>query len=155
MKVRGTRIPLLVAMCAVALTAAACSSSGTAGTASGSSSSSGAHVVIGNIGAFSGALGSNEGGVPDAAAALEGLHRVQRRLIQPLFHREARVVPSLGYCADEHGAREMDDAAAMLAADPEIVRTIITHRFPLEDATEAFRVAADRAAGAIKVVLEP
>src|ERR1700722_1914284 len=67
MKVSGTRITVLAGMCAVALTAAACSSSGTAGPASGSSSSSGAAVLIGNIGAFSGALGSNEGGIPDAA----------------------------------------------------------------------------------------
>lgn len=43
----------------------------------------------------------------------------------------------------------------MLAAQPEILDTIITHRFPLEDAPEAFRVAADRASGAIRVVLEP
>jgi threonine dehydrogenase-like Zn-dependent dehydrogenase len=72
----------------------------------------------------------------------------------PLFQREARVVPSLGYCA-HGGGREMEDAAAMLADDPEIARTLITHRFPIEDATEAFRVASDRAAGAIRVVIEP
>jgi 2-desacetyl-2-hydroxyethyl bacteriochlorophyllide A dehydrogenase len=72
----------------------------------------------------------------------------------PLFNREARILPSLGYCRHE-GGREMDHAAAMLAEDPEITRTLITHRFPLEDAVEAFRVAADRAAGAIRVVLEP
>jgi 2-desacetyl-2-hydroxyethyl bacteriochlorophyllide A dehydrogenase len=72
----------------------------------------------------------------------------------PLFHREARVIPSLGYCAHDEG-REMEDAAAMLAADPEIVRTVITHRFPIDDAAEAFRVAGDRASGAIRVVIEP
>jgi 2-desacetyl-2-hydroxyethyl bacteriochlorophyllide A dehydrogenase len=72
----------------------------------------------------------------------------------PLFHREARVIPSLGYCAHE-GGREMEDAAAMLAADPEITRTVITHRFPIEDAGEAFRVAGDKASGAIRVVIEP
>jgi len=53
------------------------------------------------------------------------------------------------------GGRDLDDAAALLAAEPEIARTLVTHRFPLEEAPAAFRVAADRAAGAIKVVLEP
>jgi threonine dehydrogenase-like Zn-dependent dehydrogenase len=31
----------------------------------------------------------------------------------------------------------------------------LLHRFPLEDAVEAFRVAADRSSGALRVVLEP
>jgi 2-desacetyl-2-hydroxyethyl bacteriochlorophyllide A dehydrogenase len=72
----------------------------------------------------------------------------------PLFNKEARVIPSLGYCA-HNGVREMDEAAAMLAQDPTIAQTLITHRYPLEDAEEAFRVAADRGSGAIRVVLEP
>lgn len=72
----------------------------------------------------------------------------------PLFHREARLIPSLGYCAHEEG-RDMEDAAAMLADDPEIARTLITHRFPIGDATEAFRVASDKTCGAIRVVIEP
>ena len=72
----------------------------------------------------------------------------------PLFHREARLIPSLGYCAHQ-GGREMSDAALMLADDPELARTLITHRFPIEDAVEAFRVASDKAAGAIRVVIEP
>ncbi|MBV9950916.1 MAG: zinc-binding dehydrogenase [Acidimicrobiia bacterium] len=72
----------------------------------------------------------------------------------PLFNREASVVPSLGYCAHD-GSREMEDAAAMLAADPDIARTVITHRFPIADAAEAFRTAADRSSGAIRVVIEP
>jgi 2-desacetyl-2-hydroxyethyl bacteriochlorophyllide A dehydrogenase len=72
----------------------------------------------------------------------------------PLFHREARIIPSLGYCGHEDG-REMEDAAAMVADDPEIARALITHRFPIEDASEAFRVAGDRASGAIRVVIEP
>jgi len=72
----------------------------------------------------------------------------------PLFHREARVIPSLGYCRHDHG-REMEDAAAMVADDPEIAATLITHRFPIEDAAEAFRIAGDKASGAIRVVIEP
>ena len=54
-----------------------------------------------------------------------------------------------------HGEREFARAAMVLAENPEIASTVITHRFPLADAPEAFRVAADRASGAIKVVLEP
>jgi 2-desacetyl-2-hydroxyethyl bacteriochlorophyllide A dehydrogenase len=72
----------------------------------------------------------------------------------PLFNREARLVPSLGYATHE-GGREMEEAAAMLASDPEIARTLITHRFPIEEATQAFRVAGDKTSGAIRVVIEP
>jgi 2-desacetyl-2-hydroxyethyl bacteriochlorophyllide A dehydrogenase len=53
------------------------------------------------------------------------------------------------------GRREFADAAQMLADRPEIAKAVITHRFSLAEAAEAFRVAADRSAGAIKVVLHP
>jgi len=53
------------------------------------------------------------------------------------------------------GGRDVDDAAALLARTPTIASTLVTHRFPLDEAPRAFAVAADRAAGAIKVVLEP
>jgi threonine dehydrogenase-like Zn-dependent dehydrogenase len=72
----------------------------------------------------------------------------------PLFNKEARVIPSLGYCAHD-GGREMEHAAAMLADNPDIARTLITHRFPIADAAEAFRVASERAGGAVRVVIEP
>jgi threonine dehydrogenase-like Zn-dependent dehydrogenase len=51
--------------------------------------------------------------------------------------------------------RDVDGAAALLAMTPELPRTVITHRLPLDAAPEAFRIARDRKAGAIKVVLEP
>ena len=72
----------------------------------------------------------------------------------PLFNKEAQLIPSIGYCAHDHG-REMEDVAALLAAEPDVARTVITHRFPIEDAAEAFRVAADKSTGALRVVVEP
>ena len=56
-----------------------------------------------------------------------------------------------------HGedGRDMDAAAQVLADSPAVADAMVTHRFPLDDAAQAFAVAADRAAGAIKVVLEP
>lgn len=53
------------------------------------------------------------------------------------------------------GVREFGLVADMLAARPDIAATVVTHRFPLTRAQDAFRVAGNRAAGAIKVVLEP
>lgn len=57
---------------------------------------------------------------------------------------------------DRHGlVRDVDIAAQLLAQRPELPGIMITHRLPLDAAAEAFAIAANREAGAIKVVLEP
>ncbi|MCB0994157.1 MAG: alcohol dehydrogenase catalytic domain-containing protein [Acidimicrobiales bacterium] len=71
-----------------------------------------------------------------------------------LCMKEVRIVPSSMY-GRGGTLRDIDAAAQVLAASPELVPAIITHRYPLEAAPEAFATAADRSAGAIKVVLEP
>lgn len=53
------------------------------------------------------------------------------------------------------GGRDVDNAAALLATTPELAPTIVTHRFPLDGAVDAFEAAASRSSGAIKVILEP
>jgi threonine dehydrogenase-like Zn-dependent dehydrogenase len=75
-----------------------------------------------------------------------------------LLTKEVRVVPSAMYdhTGHTHGSgSEFEAAALLLAARPELVDALVHHRFGLDDAAEAFRVAGDRAAGAIKVLLEP
>jgi threonine dehydrogenase-like Zn-dependent dehydrogenase len=77
--------------------------------------------------------------------ALSGFTFVQKELalaVASMYGRSAQ-------------GRDIDAAAALLAARPELGELLITHRFPLEAAPEAFRTARDRKAGAIKVVLEP
>ena len=70
------------------------------------------------------------------------------------FLREIALRSSLGYCG-HHGRREFAEAAEMLAARPELTAMLITHRFPIDDAPEAFRVAQDKSKGVFRVVVEP
>lgn len=46
-------------------------------------------------------------------------------------------------------------AGELLSARPELTGTLITHRFPIEDAVEAFRVTRDKSMGVFRVVVEP
>jgi threonine dehydrogenase-like Zn-dependent dehydrogenase len=68
--------------------------------------------------------------------------------------KELTFINSNAY-GSHNGVRDVAEVASMLAGRPEIAEILITHRYPIEDAPEAFRVAADRKAGAIKVVIEP
>ncbi len=68
--------------------------------------------------------------------------------------KELKLQPSSMYGRHAAG-RDIEGGAALLAANKEIAPALITHRLPLDAAPEAFRIARDRQAGAIKVVLEP
>lgn len=67
--------------------------------------------------------------------------------------REVELIAASTYQAG-HCDGEFNEAGKLLAENPHIAEALITHRFPLEAATEAFATAADRAAGAIKVVFD-
>jgi threonine dehydrogenase-like Zn-dependent dehydrogenase len=64
--------------------------------------------------------------------------------------KEVTLVPRITY-----GHEDFLGAAALLASVPALREVMVTHRFSLEDAATAFRTAADRSTGAIKVLLHP
>jgi threonine dehydrogenase-like Zn-dependent dehydrogenase len=68
--------------------------------------------------------------------------------------KEVTLVPAFTY-GHHRGAAEFETAMGILVSLPDLADTMVTHHFSLDEAAEAFRVAGDRAGGAIKVVLHP
>jgi threonine dehydrogenase-like Zn-dependent dehydrogenase len=91
---------------------------------------------------------------PGGRILLLGLWWSPMQVGSALVLKEITFYPSSMY-GHHQGAREFAEAVNVLAARPDIGAAMITHRFALADAAEAFRVAGDRASGAIKVVLHP
>ena len=112
-------------------------------------------VVIDGAGSESGLVRASELARPGGRVVLLGVyHGVTPVPGVPTLVKELTWLGAMAY--ERHdGVREVDEVAQMLAIRPEIAETIITHRFPLDEAAAAFRIAADRSAGAIKVVLQP
>jgi 2-desacetyl-2-hydroxyethyl bacteriochlorophyllide A dehydrogenase len=71
-----------------------------------------------------------------------------------LMLKEARIVGGITYCRPGMQS-DFDVALGILSAEPERARALITHRFALDDASEAFRTASDKSSGCLKVQLSP
>jgi threonine dehydrogenase-like Zn-dependent dehydrogenase len=71
-----------------------------------------------------------------------------------VMFKELRILTGIMYGRGPTG-RDIETAVAVMEANPEVARALITHRFPLDAVDEAFEAAARRAEGAIKVVLDP
>jgi threonine dehydrogenase-like Zn-dependent dehydrogenase len=69
-----------------------------------------------------------------------------------LMMKEITVVPSIFY-GHTHEHHDFLEAIDLLTRTPHLIEAVVTHRFALTDAAEAFRVASDRKSGAIKVHL--
>jgi threonine dehydrogenase-like Zn-dependent dehydrogenase len=74
--------------------------------------------------------------------------------MEAAFVKEVAMRPSLGYCS-RYRRRDFAEAADLLAGRPELAETLISQRFPIEDAVEAFRTAQDKSKGVFRVVVEP
>ncbi|MGH9079408.1 MAG: zinc-dependent alcohol dehydrogenase [Acidimicrobiales bacterium] len=68
--------------------------------------------------------------------------------------KEVTMTPAFTY-GHHRGVPEFVAAMGILESIPDLAETIVTHHFSLDEAAEAFRVAGDRASGAIKVIVHP
>ncbi|HET8944255.1 MAG TPA: zinc-binding dehydrogenase, partial [Dehalococcoidia bacterium] len=71
-----------------------------------------------------------------------------------LMLKEVKMSGGLTYCRPGQHS-DFDTALSILRAHPDKARAIISHRFKLADAAQAFATAADKSTGAIKVQVSP
>ncbi len=71
-----------------------------------------------------------------------------------LILKEVTITGGITYCRPGQHS-DFDLALGILQADPERARAVITHRFPLERAGEAFATAADKGTKSLKVHVVP
>jgi len=111
-------------------------------------------AVIETGGTDSSVAGALDLVAPGGAVCLAG---TQNKTTLPfsIYTKEVTLITSFGYCCAKHSGWETASAAQFMAGNPVIAQTLITHRFPLEDFAEAFRVAQDKSARRFKVVIEP
>lgn len=74
-------------------------------------------------------------------------------LVPDFCGKEPALIPSAGYRC-KNPDRNFEEAGTILHRYPDISRALVTHRFPLDGVKEAFTTAANRSAGAIKVVFD-
>ncbi|MBI2913347.1 MAG: zinc-binding dehydrogenase, partial [Chloroflexi bacterium] len=71
-----------------------------------------------------------------------------------LMLKEARMAGGITYCRlGQHSDFEV--AMGIILSDPERARALISHRFPLAEAAQAFAAAADKSSGSLKVHIHP
>ena len=90
---------------------------------------------------------------PRGRIAMLGTHWDSVELPGNWTMKEVELLPAMVYKCREPD-RTFVGAARILTDHPEIADSLISHRYPLDAATEAFASAADRASGAIKVCFE-
>lgn len=95
-----------------------------------------------------------KGAMPGGSVLEFGMFWSPVQYSNQILFKEVSVVPAMGYSRGD-GFDDFAEATRLAGAMPLLADTLVTHTFELADAAEAFRVAADRASGAIKVHLVP
>jgi len=113
-------------------------------------------VVVETVGGHAETLGQAVGLVrPGGRVSILGLFTapVQVNALTMMLN-EVRTAGAITYCRSRR-LSDFEAALRMIEADPERARGVITHRFPLAEADQAFRTAADKSSASIKVQVHP
>jgi 2-desacetyl-2-hydroxyethyl bacteriochlorophyllide A dehydrogenase len=113
-------------------------------------------VVVETVGGHAETLGQAVGLVrPGGRVSILGLFTapVQVNALTMMLN-EVRTAGAITYCRSRR-LSDFEAALRIIEADPERARGIITHRFPLAEADQAFRTAADKSSASIKVQVHP
>ena len=113
----------------------------------------GANVVIETTGGQQGARDALAMAAPRGRVSLVGNFSTEPRVpLQSIVSNELDVVGSSCYATTD-GVRDFESAIRLIEAGEVDAERIVTHRFPLAEGAEAFRVASDKSTGSIKVLL--
>jgi (R,R)-butanediol dehydrogenase/meso-butanediol dehydrogenase/diacetyl reductase/L-iditol 2-dehydrogenase len=113
-------------------------------------------VVVETVGGRAETLGQAVGLVrPGGRVSILGLFTgpVQVNALTMMLN-EVRTACAIMYCRSQR-LTDFEAALRVIEADPERARAVITHRFPLAEADQAFRTAADKSSASIKVQVHP
>ncbi len=90
---------------------------------------------------------------PDGRILMLGNFWEATPIVPELCQKELTLITSIAYKCTQPD-RSFVEAARILFEHPHIADAMITHRFPLDGAVEAFAAAADKSSGAIKVTFD-
>ncbi len=85
---------------------------------------------------------------------LLGIHQVPQTISTTrIWREELTIVGAWGY--DAGSPTDYDETLALLQRHSDLVKPLVTHTFPLDQANEAFAASVDKHSGAIKVTVLP
>jgi L-iditol 2-dehydrogenase len=122
----------------------------------GSLANEGPDVVVETVGGRADTLNQAVGLVrPGGRISLLGLFTGPAKVnALTAMLNEVRTVGALTYCRTGRYS-DFDLALRIINEDPERARSVISHRFPLSEADQAFRTAADKSTASVKVQVNP
>jgi threonine dehydrogenase-like Zn-dependent dehydrogenase len=93
---------------------------------------------------------------PQGNVGIVGIYPGERVTVNvtQIQNREATITTPLCYSIID-GRHDFEVAVDIVAAQPDAVRSMITHEFKLDDISAAFATAANKGSGSIKVMVRP